>query len=119
MTGLYDFMDNALSLITKCKLKNNTTVLEGSSEVCQLFILLLTSPSTSVHTRTKVRCKIFPLCLMSLLLPSSPSTPLQLADSILSFRLTRDAVDQDRGIVASLLDMMYDMENVVQDVVAR
>ncbi|GMH49112.1 hypothetical protein TrRE_jg10454, partial [Triparma retinervis] len=95
LTGLYDFMDNALSLITKCKLKNNTTVLEGSSEVCQLFILLLTSPSTSVHTRTK------------------------LADSILSFRLTRDAVDQDRGIVASLLDMMYDMENVVQDVVAR
>jgi hypothetical protein len=75
LVGLYDFMDNALSLITNCKTRNDTAVLEGSSEICQLFILLLTSPSTSVHTRTKVRFTAFiaACCRMISLLKTNPS----------------------------------------------
>ncbi|GMH57929.1 hypothetical protein TrLO_g7269, partial [Triparma laevis f. longispina] len=75
------FLVNALSLLTNCKLSSTDTfVSEGSSEICQLFIQLLTSPLTTSHTRSSLAAKV------------------------LSFA-TESGTNQSRGIVASLLDM--------------
>lgn len=76
------FLVNALSLLTNCKLSSTDTfVSEGSSEICQLFIQLLTSPLTTSHTRSSLAAKV------------------------LSFA-TESGTNQSRGIVASLLDMV-------------
>lgn len=51
----YGFMSNSMSLLTECKLNlSRVAVVEGSSEVCQLFVLLLTSPIASQLTKASI-----------------------------------------------------------------